>query len=176
MGYFSWLTADKKESIRHGFNKEVYLLQPNGQNPIEETFYEGFGEFGGVDAYEWLAINNLPKNYLEKAKKLMQENSNYELRDIGIYLDSKYFIDTRDNKKYCYNPFTAALFNLHVFANYECDINGSTPNKLREEKIWIAHEVSELIGGIKYPLKFSFNKNAIYEDLKPSKDCPNQGF
>lgn len=64
MGFFSWRTADTQESIANDYvshpntGKKVYLLQPNNMQPIESTGYEGYGVFGGVDAYAWLAKMN----------------------------------------------------------------------------------------------------------------------
>lgn len=109
MGLFSWLTSDTNESIRVFGPRPVYLLQPNGEPPLEQPVYEGYGVFGGVDAYEWLAdMNGVPRGDGER-------------RGDGIELE---------------------------FSGRE----------------------------IEYPLKFSFNKDAVYEELKASKYCPNQGF
>ncbi len=66
MGFFSWKTADTKESIgnissvnshreNHG---NVYLLQP-GSPALCEVGYIGYGIFGGVDAHYWLASKNI---------------------------------------------------------------------------------------------------------------------
>ena len=58
MGFFSWKTADTKESIpschssRETF--EVTLLAPDGRKWTED-YYEGYGVFGGKDVYELLA-------------------------------------------------------------------------------------------------------------------------
>lgn len=61
MGFFSWKTADTNESIMNihsGESKPVYLIQPNGEPVVCEPSYNGYGVFGGVDAYEWLAQKN----------------------------------------------------------------------------------------------------------------------
>jgi len=62
MGFFSWKTADTKQSIPNIYANRppvtVYMLQPNGQQPIAEPSYEGYGKFGGVDAYQWLLEQN----------------------------------------------------------------------------------------------------------------------
>lgn len=62
MGYFSWLTSDTQESIANNCTEQcrpVYLLQPGDLGNILESSYEGYGEFGGVDVFEWLARMNL---------------------------------------------------------------------------------------------------------------------
>ena len=64
MGYFSWLTADTKDSVANNdsvhpnAHRTPYLLQPNGEPAIGGEEYEGYGVFDGIDAYEWLARMN----------------------------------------------------------------------------------------------------------------------
>lgn len=111
MGFFSWKTADTNETIWNmytGKHKPVYLLLPDGRAPIEEPAYEGYGDFGGEDAYELLA----------------KENNLGEDRIAGIELSF-------DEDKY------------------------------KEAK---------------FHLKFSFDKNAKYENLPASEIDPHQGF
>jgi len=67
MGYFSFKTADTGETIwnmrsaqsRDG-TRTVFLLQPDGQPPLREESYNGYGDFGGIDCFVWIARNNLP--------------------------------------------------------------------------------------------------------------------
>jgi len=116
MGLFSFKTSDTNESILHTAGSTnvatVYLIQPEG-DPIAEQYYEGYGNFGGVDCYVWLAEHNTVLNL---------NNTDFnELRSIGIEL---FF---------------------------------SGQKLLR-------------------PLKFSYNCNANYNDLKAAVNCPLQGF
>jgi hypothetical protein len=90
------------------------MLQPAGKPSVKEVAYEGYGEFGKVDVFEWLAKHNLPEALLREL-----HNDTEALRDCGCMLE-----------------------------NSEC----------------------------RYPLKFSFDKNAIYEDLPASEYDPSQGF
>lgn len=176
MGFFSWLTADKKQSIRIGKQKKVFLLQPNNIAPIEESCYEGCGMFGTTDAYEWLAENNLPSAYINKAKTLIQSNPYYKMRNLGVALDcGKYLIDS-ENNKYCNDSFVAELFSLHYFDDYESELNGISFNRLIKQGVLKENPTKDLIGGIKFPLKFSYSKKSIYEELKPSRNCPDQGY
>ena len=41
-----------------GAKQTVYLIRTDGKL-IQEDDYEGYGVFGGIDAYGWLAHNNL---------------------------------------------------------------------------------------------------------------------
>jgi len=62
MGFFSWKTSDTEEEIWNMYTgrcKPVYLYCPNG-DVIEEPFYQGYGVFGGKDAYALLARWNRP--------------------------------------------------------------------------------------------------------------------
>lgn len=60
-GFFSWLACDDQESIANAYtskSKPVYLLRPDGSEPIYEPAYEGYGVFGGVNALIQLAKDN----------------------------------------------------------------------------------------------------------------------
>jgi hypothetical protein len=59
MGFFSWKTSDKERSISCVKPFTVYLLNPFGE-PFREDDYEGYGVFGGKDAYQFLAECNWP--------------------------------------------------------------------------------------------------------------------
>lgn len=178
MGYFSWLTADTRESIanidsKYSATDAVYLLQPNGKEPIAENEYEGYGVFGGVDAYVWIAEQNLNselKSYL----------SDDELRDYGIAIDmGSYYEDINDGIKYSFHH-NHLVDEVYAFeGNYETIQRkyGKTPNQLIKDGTWIEKPMRELlIKGEYFPLKFSYDKNAVYEDLPASEVCPNQGY
>lgn len=172
MGFFSWDTADSKDSIMNNCTDKcetVYLLQPNGEN-IEEADYEGYGEFGGVDAYVWLAEHNIDKAILERAKELK-----IETRLLGIYLDYKYYIDTRNGKKYSY-VFTDLFDDLNDFGNYGEEVDGVVVNELIKTSVWVEMPISDYLGEITVPLKFSYNEDANYNLLGASEIADNQGF
>lgn len=84
MGFFSWLTADTGESIANRYSvrlvRPVYLLQPYGKAPIEEPAYDGYGDFGEVNALDWLARANLTDDQLA-------EMTEGQIRTAGIALD-----------------------------------------------------------------------------------------
>ncbi len=171
MGMFSWLTADTKESIRVGEDKNVYLLQPNGKPSIVEDYYDGYGNFGGADAYIWLAKNNLP------AEKL--KNKTYdEIRELGIGLELGCVYKGSNGKTYSVFHKYADLVSscVQFVGNYESpmdDFDGKTPNQLIESGDLVEIPLQDLI---EYPLKFSFSEFAVYEDLPASETDPSQGF
>lgn len=184
MGYFSWNTADTKKSIANihsghkNANKIVYLLQPNGEPPIKEEQYDGYGDFGGVDAYVWLAKHNLKPEIL----KTITDDS--YLRQYGIALElGNVDIDINTGKMFDFH--WAALFDgvAPFDGNYETIMKeyGKTPNELIEKGIWIKKPYKEVFTGTvfldKYtPLKFSFEEDAVYEKLPASTRCKYQGF
>ncbi len=158
MGFFSWKTADTDESIMNCYGSDcrtVYLLQPDGDH-IQEKAYPGYGVFGGVDAYEWLAEKNL----------------GISERNLGITLTygARYY-QIGEKMYCCFNSIDSLRLLLPendfiVFGSYEEKVNGKTFND--REPIKVKPEV-------KFPLKFSFNSNANYDDLPGSEDCPLQG-
>ena len=130
MGFFSWKTADKDQSIANCYSakfksKTVYLLQPHDA-PIPESNYEGYGVFGGIDAYAWLAKTN--------AQYWQHQGCFEDIARLDIYEDTQ---------------------------------------ELREFGIKLAFDMKDKII---FPLKFSYNKDANYHDLKASAGCEYQGF
>lgn len=86
MGFNSFLTADTRESIRNRYVegcRTVYMLQPGGEPAVKEEAYEGYGEFGGVDAYLWLARRNLPGEVLERF-----DSDDERLRSFGCEMEN----------------------------------------------------------------------------------------
>ena len=61
MGFFSWKTCDTNRSIANVYSDEltfdVYMITPDGR-VFHETYYDGYGVFGGKDFYELLAELN----------------------------------------------------------------------------------------------------------------------
>ena len=173
MGFFSWKTADTEEPIRNihtGEHRTVFLLQPSGYFPIREDEYEGYGVFGGVSAHEWLARHNFPREELPKDSKL--------IRLMGIQLDCGTYCHDREtgtNWIISY-PFHPKGFK-HFAGKYDEVIPelGKTPNDLIREGRFVTYPVSNLFP-IRYPLKFSFNPHAVYEELPPSKTTECQGY
>lgn len=57
MGQFSWLDCKDESQIIDNIIDDVYVLVPRdfGGGHIKETYYEGYGDFGGRDIYELVA-------------------------------------------------------------------------------------------------------------------------
>lgn len=180
MGFFSWLTSDSKESIRNihtGEDRSVYLLQPDGAAPIREDAYEGYGVFGGIDAYAWLGKANLPQDRVI-------DFDDEELRDAGIALDCGNLLrlhDGRllsvfhDSRKLC---AALGLTVEHFPGRYDEPIpscNGKSANAMTVTGIAQTIRLRDLLV-MYHPLKFSFDPAARYEDLPAAENDPDQGF
>lgn len=174
MGFFSWLTSDTGKSIRANDKRSVYLLQPNGQPPIAEHSYDGYGRFGGIDAYVWLFENNE-----QLFKGDTSELTDEQKRVVGIYMD---------DGEICQDAETGQIY--HVDADLSCIVpgtiiryyfdevpgfGGKTVRELLDSGRFTKVPVSQFVQ-IKYPLKFSFDPAAVYEDLDAAKLCPWQGM
>ena len=162
MGFASWNTADTNESIPsiHAGNapnagRTVYMLQPNGKPPIKEEAYEGYGRFGGVFVYDWLKAMN----------ESISSGSYFYCKSEDRYYCCHSEIDGKQLSEYLGYP-------VETFTNYSSTLdNGKTPNECLKAALWEERDVIA-----KYPLKFSFDPNAVYEDLPASTECDYQGF
>lgn len=176
MGMFSWLTSDTQESIiawpfNKGEQRTVYMLRPNGEAPIAEPQYEGYGDFGDVDAYDWLARANVPAETLAPL-------SDEDVRLLGVHLGvGNYYLDTQTGKKLAIFHKGGSLFDPDIIEHpgitYGAplsDYDGKCANDLIAEGRLVRKSYE-----LKYPLKFSYDPNACYEDLPAAKDCPKQG-
>jgi hypothetical protein len=186
MGFFSWNTADTQESIANSHsehenaNRTIYLLQPNGLDSIVEREYEGYGMFNNTDAYVWLGVNNFEDEILDAILTCSDNEEDFldKVRSLAISVNlGHYFEDINTGETFAYNdsqyfegmqPFNGSYAD--VMDNY-----GKTPNELVKEGIWVEKSFTEMIT-INNPLKFSYDKDAVYEDLPASTDCRFQGF
>lgn len=77
MGQFSWLDCKTGEQVLDNVRRDVYLLVPEkfGGGHIVEHHYEGYGVFGGRDAYALVAQWNRPEECI---------GFDEEDRDVGI--------------------------------------------------------------------------------------------
>lgn len=123
MGVSSFTTADTQESVvlnnydHPNSNRTVYMLMPNGEPNVAEQSYNGYANFGGVDAFEWLSRMNGGEVHVG------DDGEEHFHRDDGI----------------------------DMFYDEEATLE--------------------------YPLKFSYDKDAVYEKIKGiSQSCEFQGL
>lgn len=168
MGFFSWKTSDTNRSIANCYSKRrtftVFVLCPDG-TAIREDKYEGYGDFGGYDIFELVAEwnkDNLTIDYLDKPKR-----NNWDKSEEG------------------------ELWYQSALNRYHRDCNMLDDYKSGKDDVYMLGQYGEdwkrIIGiniacydrqneALKYPIKFVQNPNLNYDDVKPSKSCPNQGY
>ena len=176
MGQFSWNTSDTKKPIMNNYTskcKTVYFLQPDGKH-IKEDSYDGYGNFGGIDVYEWLAERNAP----ELCKKGDTEHNRLigmAMENISIGQSSGFYRDIETEAIYSYN-FHEILDEVKPFdGNYGSEFkNGLTYNEEIEKGILV--DVNPFKNEIKWTLKFSYDPNANYDELSTATHAKNQGF
>lgn len=111
MGFFSWMASDTHKSISNRYSDKgalpVYLYCPDGSK-IYEPDYEGYGVFGGHDAYALLARWNHPE--------LCSGDDDYD-RYIGINIGCydrqmarlKYPLKFAESDRYTYEELEPAV-------------------------------------------------------------------
>ena len=176
MGFSSWLTSDTEESIQNKYSpkvRPVYLLQPEGNHILEES-YNGYGDFGEVNAFIWLAKKNADVVGIKNHEYL----SDIELLQLGV--DMNYGMVCRDNE-------TGDIWHIHQhnellipgkyfhgpWAETVPDLGLSLSDLVKSGQFEIVD--IKKIKKLQYPLKFSFDENQKYEDLPEAKICPHQG-
>lgn len=178
MGFFSWKTADTQESIPNVYAERepvtVFMLQPSGEPSIVEHSYEGNGQFAGMNVHLWLANNNAAALGFD-----IDALSYGDLILLGIGLECGTVMRDTQTGEYwhIYSDYRAILPGRYVALRYNEVIPelGDSANNLRESGRFESLEIADAVDP-PYPLKFSFNKNARYEDLPASERCPDQGF
>jgi len=190
MGFFSWMTSPmpgkESESIPNAHSsrgvRPVYLLQPHGQAPIVEYAYDGYGVFDTVDAFVWLAQNNIRPELTSK----MDFDT---LRNAGISIDNppRMYQDKEGNRY----AFSGSWYGSNSYPGHEqiltfrnymevSPFDGMDYNAAIEQgvltRIPLEVVLSEVGTGTFYPLKFSFNPEAQYDSLPASESDPEQGY
>ena len=98
MGQFSWLDCKTGEQVFDDVCRKVYVLVPKefGGGHIEETCYNGYGDFGGQDIYELVVDWNMEHldeyrrdntfecDWLHKCSSVEEAFQTLPKRDIGI--------------------------------------------------------------------------------------------
>jgi len=152
MGQFSWLDCKTNEQILDDVERDVYVLVPRefGGGHIKETCYDGYGNFGGHDIYDLVVDWN--KKYLKHiVKEINTWKCDWDERSIEVLND---FLHGREA----------------VFLN-----NGNWKMEKRHFGITLAC-YDEDNTRLRYPIKITHDKNAVYEWCPPSKSDPNQGW
>ena len=193
MGCFSWLDCKSQEPVRIGSGRTVYVLVPKKfqrrfGKKIETGYYDGYGNFNGYDIYELVAIWNrahLSEDMLEEAPKPEGFTGlwSFEIEHMKKEGKSDSEIDAL-NQKEKKRQYEAALdrweFSRERLKAFR---NGESKNKLAKKygDDW-CREIGISIAGIDeqneklpYPIKITYDKDAVYEDCGPSYVDEGQG-
>lgn len=196
MGCYSWKDCITREPIKLGRCRNVYVLVPKefGGGHIVEPCYQGYGEFGSRDIYELVATWN--QKYLEnfvfenppKFENVlgMYEFEKASLREQGLSEEEIAKRELRQRihwhalavKRYWRDRHRIEYFREGYSKEFLEEVFGS------EEELHDTH--LRLIGidiacgdeknrRLKYPIKMTYDPNAVYEDCKYSKRDPMQG-
>lgn len=153
MGQFSWLDCVTEEQIIDNKVKDVYVLVPKefhkeyGER-IKEYCYDGYGNFGGYDIYDLVADWN--REYLSK-------HPEHEATDTKVS-EKKWYKAYADLSKSREEVAEKAL--CKEWRSIGIDIACYDEDNAK----------------LPYPIKITYNDNAIYEDCEPSLGDPNQGW
>lgn len=195
MGFFSFNTCDTNESIANchsqKFNarRPVFLLQPNGAPAIKEVEYNGYGEFGGVDVYEWLSQVNFG-GLGDRSAGIALEHS----RNLKLGMNDNLLVVSCKKSDFCEHDDSDEFVKEYVetfFAKNEktgdrkviwndCDVNpviedlGTTLEEAFLKEVLERTSVEENF--IHYPIKLSYCEAASYSSFSKSQDCEKQGF
>ena len=145
MGQFSWLDCITGDSIRIGADKPAYVLVP-------KAFGGGHIPAHSYDGFGVFGGNDIYELVLEWNKDYIPQY--VDLMDAGKWKCS-FDIATPDDLLDYYNdqPIDADLRDLGILLSCYDEDNAR----------------------LKYPIKITYDKNAVYESCKPSKSDPTQG-
>ena len=180
MGQFSWLDCISGKQIVDDKVKDVYVLIPKefGGGHIVEHCYDGYGDFGGYDIYDLVATWN---------RKILSEKPNYFFpyaikraqwisEKYGWKSDYSERIDIQIHNKEWYEFYKDLNFSEEEVINAmiaKCNLK--YPYEWRYIGIDIAC-YDEDNAALPYPIKITYDANAVYEYCAPSLSDPNQGW
>lgn len=176
MGQFSWLDCskhnDKRYAILDGVHRTSFVLVPPefqsefGER-IAERCYEGYGVFGGFDVYELVALWNRDSIGIENIE--VPKRKDYS-SDYYYHSAVKQYIED------------CALMEDYVLGDLSLEEMDDKWGKEYNPREWLRHIGIEIAcydkdnAKLKYPIKITYSKTAVYEDYEPSNSDPNQGW
>ena len=165
MGQFSWIDCQNEErAILDDVERDVYVLVPEefGGGHIKEECYDGYGNFGGKDIFDLVALWN---------RKYIDENNLRKAPQLEDYREKEYY----DSAVIRYKQSIQRLKDFSEGVSESKMIDKYGDEYLRSIGIDIAC-YDEQNASLKYPIKITYDKDAVYEDCEPSRGDPNQGW
>ncbi|MBE6021923.1 MAG: hypothetical protein E7231_01665 [Cellulosilyticum sp.] len=189
MGFFSWIDCcDSKKNTKSAL-KTCYVLVPEEftdilGNHIKENFYDGMGHFGGYDIFELIAEWNkqvLSEELLEDAPKLEDFGGLYgfekeslrregkteaEIEAMDLAQKQEFYdmaIERRERLVNSMRDYKAGMYSDDLELKYGDDWKREIGNYIAESE------------KLPYPIKITYNEDAIYEMCPRSERDPKQG-
>ncbi len=189
MGFYSWMDCcDTKKNIKTTL-KTCYVLVPEEFTDvlgdcIKETFYNGYGCFGGYDIFELIAEWNkdsLSEELLKEAPKLDNFGGFYEFEKEEFRKEGKSeaeieAMELAKKQEYFDMALARRARLINAMKDYKTGMY-SDDLELKYGEDWkreigIHIEESEKLP---YPIKITYNEDAIYEMCPRSERDPDQG-
>ncbi|SHH56698.1 hypothetical protein [Ferrimonas marina] len=150
----------------------VYLIRPDGGEPLVEHAYKGYGRFAGTNLHVVLAKQNLAPEIADKLDEEM-------MRKAGILMASGVpVLIAKDGTRYCSDDYSMACASLGfvVQANVypkasEFEVAGETATAIEHGRARRLSRVEEPLR-VRYPLKLSFSRDVSYSEIPASKVLP----
>ena len=154
MGQFSWLDCRDGSQILDNVEADVYLLVPKefGGGRIKETCYDGYGNFGGKDAYDLVADWN--REWLSKHPDHVLPHDGKRVREYPWYEKYADLQTERDEVVKHLRPGFCEWRGVGIDVACYDDDAFSLP----------------------YPIKITHDPSAVYEECGPSTSDPDQGW
>lgn len=191
MGQYSWKDCcDGRKAIKIT-DRTCYVLVPkkDGGGHIREPYYDGYGHFGGNDIFDLVAEWNRP----ELSEAMLRPMSGrekfgglypFEIEQLRAQGESEAAIRDADEKQrdlYYSEALERRKRMLNMMSDYrsgEYSDDEMTERYYEQWKREIGIVIScydEQNAALPYPIKITYDENAVYENCKPSKSDPNQG-
>jgi len=192
MGCFSWIDCDRSRKRRKPIKigEICYVLVPKefGGGHICESYYDGYGHFGGQDIYElaadwnkgYLSKDNLRKAPVRKKFGGLWDFEKEALREQGVSEEEISKKDEEAREEYYQNALRCYQKSINKIEDFQAGLSDAemTEKYGSEWKRNLGIDVAcydEQNAALKYPIKITHDYNGIYETCPASKSDPNQG-
>lgn len=194
MGMYSWMDCcNPKQNIKFAIYfakyKPSYLLVPEefGGGHIEEPNYDGFGHFGGRNVFEIIAEWNrtyLTEDMIEPVADRSSFGGLYSyeknrLRDEGKSDAEIKEADEAVRDKYYQQACKRHDWLVGVLTSYR---DGKSDDEIAAKygdgwKMDLGIEIwNSEMAQLRYTIKVTYDKDAVYESCPASESDPNQGY